>query len=607
MLSAKITKNKTRYHASIINRLSLLMFFLGAIALVALSLSIQEANDTKGSAYMINQLGLIRMKSYQLLSKVPLNKQDDYQLNIFNDITSSKQHLALFKRYNLIDEFNQLKDEWETHTTVKIQQAKKIDEIKTDIEQFVFRANYLVHKIDQKTESQIHYISLLQQLFIIIIVIFLLAQLYYLRRYLLVPWRKLINMAEAISKHNFSERFTVRSIKNEFDLLGLALNNMSDQIESQYLLLEERVTEKTAKLQQTNKIISFQYQATKQLHTSEPLCERFLIVLRQLEELVPLTQFQIRFYESDYPDYYQQISYGNEHKLPYCQNPNCCACLIGSKSYQQNGFQRYWYLQDNGEKYGILFAIQPTDITLSDEQENLVTGLIEQMTTAIMLDKQIEQQKQYLLMKERSAMARELHDSIAQSLSCLKIHLSCLQMQSDLTSQSSIDLLATMRKEVNITYSQLRELITSFRLRLNQTGFYASLMELIEEFNQKLKFNIQLEYQLPLNIIKSKHAFHLLQFIREALNNVYKHAKASQVIISLTIDDNQLITISISDNGIGFQPNIKQDNHYGIVIMRDRAEILNGNLTINTEPQKGTQVMVIFKANKTIPVKTIEE
>lgn len=607
MLSTKTTNNKTRYHASIINRLSLLMCFLGTIALIALSLSIQVANDTKGSAYMINQLGLIRMKSYQLLSMVPLNKHDNDRLNIFSEITSSKQQLALFERYDLIDEFNELHNKWRTEIAIKIAQAKNIDEIKTDIDQFVIKTNYLVHKIDQKTENQIHYISRLQQLFIIIIVVFLIAQIYYLRRYLLAPWRKLINMAQAISKHNFSERFPLRSRKNEFDLLGLALNNMSDQIESQYLILEERVAEKTAELQQTNNIISFQYHATKQLHTSKPLCERFLMILRQLEELVPLTQFQIRFYESENPEHYQQISYDNEQKLPFCQNPQCYACLTESKHSQQHGFQRYWYLQDNGEKYGILFAIQPTDVTLSDEQENLITGLIEQMSTAMMLDRQIEQQKQYLLMKERSAMARELHDSIAQSLSCLKIHLSCLQMQSDLTSQSSIELLATMRKEVNITYSQLRELITSFRLRLNQTGFYASLMEMIEEFNQKLKFNIQLEYQLPLNIIKSKHAFHLLQFIREALNNVYKHAQASHVIIALTIDDNQIITVSVSDNGIGFQTDVKQDNHYGMVIMRDRAEILNGNLTINTEPQKGTQVMVIFKANKTIPFTIIEE
>ncbi|OCG20362.1 nitrate/nitrite two-component system sensor histidine kinase NarX [Gilliamella sp. App4-10] len=600
-------KRKIRYSASIINRLTLLMFFLGTIALIALSFSIQVANDAKGGAYMVNQLGLLRMKNYQLLTMIPLNKKEYDHLNIFMGITSSQQHLILLKRYGLMNEFNQLETDWQTQLTIKIKQAQKMDDIKSDIENYVVRINDLVYKIDQNTEGKIQHISQIQQLFIFIIALFLTAQIYYLRYYLLAPWTKLIDMAEAISNHNFKARFNIRAQKNEFDLLGLAFNKMSTQIESQYLLLEQQVAEKTAKLQQTNKIVSFQYQATKQLHTSEPLCERFLKILRELEELVPLTQFQIRFYESDDPKHYQQISYDNEQKLSYCQNPTCSACLISPKPDQKNGFQRHWYLQENDEKYGILFALQSEEVILTDEQEKLIMGLIGQMTTAMKLERKIEQQKQYLLMKERSAMARELHDSIAQSLSCLKIHLSCLQMQSDLTSQNSIELLATMRKEVNITYSQLRELITSFRLRLNQTGFYANLMELIEEFNQKLQFNIQFEYHLPLNIINSKYAFHLLQIIREGLNNIYKHAKATHVIVSLKIDDNQIISVCIKDNGIGLQNDIKQENHYGLIIMHDRVESLNGNLTIDSTPHKGTQIMVAFKTNKIIPFKAIDE
>nr|WP_179854589.1 nitrate/nitrite two-component system sensor histidine kinase NarX [Gilliamella apicola] len=606
-MSAYIPKRKISHTASIINRLTLLLFFLGMIALVALSFSIQVANDAKGGAYMVNQLGLLRMKNYQLLTMIPLNEKDYDRLNIFSDISSSQPHLMLLKRYDLMNEFNQLQLDWNTHIATKIQQAKKLNEIKTEIENYVTRINHLVHKIDQKTESKIYYISQLQQLFIAIIVCFLIVQIYYLRYYLLAPWQKLLDMAEAITNHNFKERFNIRTPKNEFDLLGLAFNRMSEQIESQYLLLGQQVAEKTAKLQQTNKIVSFQYQATKQLHTSEPLCARFLKILRQLEELVPLTHFQIRFYESDDPEYYQQASYDNEQKLPYCQNPKCNACLISSKHGSEKNLQRHWYLQENGEKYGILFALQPTKLILTDEQESLIMGLIEQMTTAMKLERKIEQQKQYLLMKERSAMARELHDSIAQSLSCLKIHLSCLQMQSDLTSQSSIDLLATMRKEINLTYSQLRELITSFRLRLNRTGFYASLIELIEEFNQKLQFNIQFEYQLPLNIINSKYAFHLLQIIREGLNNIYKHAKATQVAVNLKMDDDQIVSVCIEDNGIGLQNNIKQDNRYGLIIMRDRVEILNGNLSIKSKPHVGTQIVVAFKANKTIPLKKIDE
>ena len=600
-------KRKINHSVSIINWLTLLMFFLGVIALLALSLSNRFANDTKGSAYMINQLGLLRMKNYQLLSMIPLQQDEYSRLNLFDNLLPTTQHLETLNRYHLINEFYQLKNDWLVDISPKLKQAQHIETIRNDIDQYVARIDALVHQIDLKTENQIGYITQLQIIFIILISICLIIQIYYLRRYLFAPWRKLISMAEAIAQHQFTERFTVRPRMNEFDLLGQALNKMSDQIEFQYSLLAEKVAEKTAELQQKNNIVSFQYQAIKQLHSSLPLCERFLTILHNLEQLVPLSQFQIRLYESDAPERYQQISYANQQKHPYCQDPQCNACLIPAKPHPKNGRQRYWYLQDNQQKYGILFAVQSPTNPLTEEQENLLNSIIEQMTTAIMLDRQIEQQKHYLLIKERTAMARELHDSIAQSLSCIKIHLSCLQMQADLTSPESINLLNTMRKEVNMTYSQLRELITSFRLRLNQTGFYASLTELIEEFNQKLQLNIAFDYQLPLNMITSKYAIHLLQIVREAMNNIFKHAKASEVALNFNINHDQIITITIRDNGVGLPTNIKQENHYGLIIMKDRADLLNGNLIIDSKPNKGTQIMITFKATTAIAYQTIEE
>ena len=191
---------KVRYNASITSRLTLLMFILGGIALVALSLSIRIANDTKGSAYMINQLGLLRMKSYQLLTIIPLSQNDYNHLNIFKELSSSKQCLQLFEHYGLTNEFNQLQNEWISNIAPKIQQAKKSDEVKNDIDNYVDLTSNLVHKIDQKTEKQIHYIFQLQLLFIVIIILSLIIQISYLRRYILVPWQKLIDMAEAISK-----------------------------------------------------------------------------------------------------------------------------------------------------------------------------------------------------------------------------------------------------------------------------------------------------------------------------------------------------------------------------------------------------------------------
>ena len=112
-------KRKIKFSVSIINRLTL-------IALVALLLSSRFANDTKGSAYMINQLGLLRMKSYQLLSMIPVKQQEYYQLNLFHHFPASQEYVNILDRYQLTEEFDQLKNDWFTHILPKLKQAKEV-------------------------------------------------------------------------------------------------------------------------------------------------------------------------------------------------------------------------------------------------------------------------------------------------------------------------------------------------------------------------------------------------------------------------------------------------------------------------------------------------
>ncbi|QIQ20381.1 nitrate/nitrite two-component system sensor histidine kinase NarX [Zophobihabitans entericus] len=587
---------KAASSVSIVNRLTLLVLLLGAIALAALFISARIANETKGSAYMINQLGLLRMKSYQLLSLVPLKPDDYHYISLFTDIPLETEYQELLSRYELMDDFNQLQSEWRNQLATKIQNATSITEVRSEIVSFVAQVDRLVHAIDQKTEQQIETIRQVQIGFIIFIVLFLIALLYYLRQHLLSPLKHLMYLAESITKHDFKSRFQItHKRQDEFDSLGQAFNRMSDEIESQYSLLEQRVNEKTNELQTKNDIVTFLYRSIQQLHTQQPICERFLVILQNLEQLTPLSRFQIRFYESNDPEEYHLIRYDQDKKESYCQNQHCSACLIHSKPLPERVIKRSWYLQDNDEKYGLVTALQPEEMSLSEEQEQLITTVIEQMTMTLMLERQTEYQTQLLLMKERSAIARELHDSIAQSLSCLKINISCLQMQKSVTDEESERLLQTMRKEINVAYSQLRELITTFRLKVNRTGFLASLQDIIHEFNQKLGFQINLDYQLPLQIIDSQHAIHLLQIIREALNNIYKHAKATTVNIKFTVQDNHIMALTIQDNGTGLPQNWKKDDHYGLIIMKDRTELLQGFFNIDSAPNKGTTITITFK------------
>lgn len=176
-------------------------------------------------------------------------------------------------------------------------------------------------------------------------------------------------------------------------------------------------------------------------------------------------------------------------------------------------------------------------------------------------------------MEERATIARELHDSIAQSLSCMKMQVSCLQMQGDALPESSRELLSQIRNELNASWAQLRELLTTFRLQLTEPGLRPALEASCEEYSAKFGFPVKLDYQLPPRLVPSHQAIHLLQIAREALSNALKHSQASEVVVTVAQNDNQ-VKLTVQDNGCGVPENAIRSNHYGMIIMRDRAQSL---------------------------------
>ncbi len=149
-------------------------------------------------------------------------------------------------------------------------------------------------------------------------------------------------------------------------------------------------------------------------------------------------------------------------------------------------------------------------------------------------------------MEERATIARELHDSIAQSL-CMKMQVSCLQMQGDALPESSRELLSQIRNELNASRVQLRELLTTFRLQLTEHGLRPALEASCEEYSAKFGFPVKLDYQLPPRLVPSHQAIHLLQIAREALSNALKHSQASEVVVTVAQNDNQVkLTVGIT-------------------------------------------------------------
>ncbi|WP_321157704.1 nitrate/nitrite two-component system sensor histidine kinase NarX [Providencia stuartii] len=571
---------------SIINQVIGLMLLIAVLGIIGMTISNRMIISVQGNAHAINKSGSLRMQSYRLLSLIPLNNHSEEYLNALENDLSSPELTQVIKSEDLTTQFSELYDFWLHTLRPALNKALTPNDARYEVIAFVNMLDELVHNIDEKTERKIAYVAMTQMIFIGLVFLLLMTTIWHLRRKIYYPWMKLLTMANAIGQKDFSQRYPNNNKQDELNALGLTLNQMSDELAQSYHQLEQRVTEKTADLRNKNQVLSYLYQSNQILHSAEPLDIRLGRVLSELKDITILKNLSLRLYEDSNETYFHEIcsSSNSAHSEDTLSNPK-------DNLYHPKTLS--WELSDNIHRYGVIVAEIEANETLSDEQNNLVLMLVKQISGMLAMEHQIEQQQQLLIMDERSAIARELHDSIAQSLSCLKMQISYLQMQPESLPEKHQQLLSEMRNEINTAYSQLRELLTTFRLKLTEPGLLPSLENTINEFSQKMGFPVLLNYHLPAKSISPHQSIHIIQIIREALSNILKHAHANWAQVTLQ-QDSGIVTISIEDNGEGIGPTPDKQNHYGLIIMRERALSLNGKCDIIPRAQGGTIVKVTF-------------
>ena len=575
---------------TLVNQLALIVLLSTLIGVASMMISARLVNGVQGSAHAINQAGSLRMQSYRLLAAIPVDKDDEPLFEEMQKTVFSPELQLAAERDGQVDQLHELQQYWLNHLAPDISQARNPDQIANDLAGFVNRIDQLVTVFDHTTEQRISHVVWMHRLLAFFMAVLLIFTVFWLRTRLLHPWRQLLRMAEAISHRDFTYRAQI-SGRNEMATLGKALNNMSDELAESYASLERRVQEKTAGLEQKNAILSFLWQANRRLHSSVPLCERISPVLNGLQELTPLREIEVRVYDTEDEDNHQEFSC---HSGWECDERGCYLCPRDVDTAAHDGITLKWRLTDPRNQYGILLATLPHGRELSHDQQQLVDTLLEQITSTLALDKQLERQQQLIVMEERSTIARELHDSIAQSLSCMKMQVSCLQMmQKEQSSAESRELLSQVRNELNTSWAQLRELLTTFRLKLTESGLRPALEESCLEYSNHFGFPVQLDYQLPPRYVPSHQAIHLLQIAREALSNALKHSQATEVKVSVTQQNNQ-VKLVVADNGCGVPLHAERSNHYGLIIMRDRAQSLRGDCQVRRRESGGTEVVVTF-------------
>lgn len=203
-----------------------------------------------------------------------------------------------------------------------------------------------------------------------------------------------------------------------------------------------------------------------------------------------------------------------------------------------------------------------------------------------------DQARQAAILEERQRLARELHDSVTQSLYGISLQAEAgARALTDGDAQPAGESFQEIRQTTQEAQAEMRLLL--FELRpplLEEQGFAAALEARLRAVEARAGLAIRSDVQAGAELSPEAEQ-ELYRIAQEALNNVLKHAHASQVTVRLALDADRA-SLEILDDGIGFDGSAAKTGGHGLEGMRERAEHLGGSLSIESSPERGTRVRV---------------
>jgi signal transduction histidine kinase len=197
------------------------------------------------------------------------------------------------------------------------------------------------------------------------------------------------------------------------------------------------------------------------------------------------------------------------------------------------------------------------------------------------------------VLEERSRLARDLHDSVTQTLFSATLIAEVLPRLWDRDPQEGLNRLQELQELTRGALAEMRTLLLELRPK---ALLEAPLPELLEQLSESTVGRARIPVELDIQgtcPIPDEPKVALYRIAQEALNNVIKHSKANRARIKLICHASKVF-LSIHDDGSGFDPDEISSDHLGLSIMEERAEQTAIKLDIVTSPEHGTEVTAIW-------------
>lgn len=583
---------------SIVSRISIALSAIVALTLGTLLASYWLAERADQDALAINMAGTLRYQSYRYSWHY---LQGSEQAAVIGQELNAAWEHYVFHRYEhdgnseLGRLFQVTKASWQSYQQGLQNGSVAADNLGAELEPQIQQINLLVSAIQADAEQRIRTIRLLQVLSLFATIGLALVIWNWLRTRVRQPLERLTAAARRIAQGDFTSRIKSRG-DDELGVLALTLNKMNDAISYMYGNLERRVDEQTQEIQQSNIRLQFLYDTARAIIEHSPGYQDFSEIVNGLKKAVSIDDLELCLITETGNKPFLQIQPEDADDDP-CAGQDCAQCVsAGSGVSVMDGKRVYRYALEREQRYyGVLVARCAIGEQLEDWQQQLLQSVSDQLAVALSLKQEEDHVRRLALIQERTVIARELHDSLAQALSYLKIQVTRLAKAVDKNDRATIDDVSIELKEgLNAAYRQLRELLTTFRLKVDGAGLLSALQTTVEQFTEQSTMQVNLDYQLASVPLTPNEEIHLLQIIREACQNAIHHSQGSTVLVRLGSDADEQITLTIEDNGVGIPENAEKMNHYGLAIMQERSRSLGGTVDIRRRDEGGTGVYFSF-------------
>ena len=619
-----------------------LMTIVGLVlTLAAIAYTLLLSWQLEGGGAAINEAGSLRMRSYRLVQtlehQLPGNDARS-ELIEFDRVLEELQlgdprrPLFLPQTVAIRDQVKQVLNDWNEvmrpemvhidQIEDKQERQEAIAKYSLGLPKFVSQINRLVSLVEVELAEKTTWLRLCQTALIFMSLAASVALLYLLYLWIVGPVTRMRAGIARMSKDDLDVRLPIET-EDEFGVLAKAFNQMADHVQSVHRTLEDRVSEKTSRLQAQNHEITTLYDNAGFLarpHTIEELCRGFL---HKIMQRMSGDGGTVRILDKHNDNVHITVHEGVSEKMieeEHCIKKNDCLCgaateqgIILVRDFRLLDRQRRYRCAEEGYFSLAVFQIQAREQVLgsfslhfveerivTSEERRLLETLGRNLGAAIENQRLIAKEKEFAVSQERNLLAQGLHDSIAQGLNFLNLQV---QMLEDALKRKDVDeindIAPLLRAGVQESYEDVRELLLNFRTRIQDSNLESEMRNVVAKFQRQTGVHTDINFVGDGAQLAPEQQLQVLFILQEALSNVRKHAQASKVKVS--VENTRDFSLQIEDNGAGFElANVheKGEGHVGLRIMQERAQRLSAKFDIVSQQSQGTTISLYLQGSE---------